>query len=59
MQFIRVINAEDAKEIICKITNEAIEKGQTKATIQKRLIYAIEKLDGLTIPSTMWEPEKR
>jgi hypothetical protein len=40
----RIVDAEGLKEIICDITNYAIEHNQTKATIQKRLILAIETL---------------
>jgi predicted RNA-binding Zn-ribbon protein involved in translation (DUF1610 family) len=45
----RIVDAENIKGIICKITNDAIEKNQTKATIQKRLIMAVEKMPTLDV----------
>lgn len=51
----RLINAELMKLLICEITNEAIEKKQHKATIQKKLIYAVEKMEGLYIPEDIAE----
>lgn len=40
----RIVDAENIKDTICQITNDAIEKHQTKNTIQKRLILAVEML---------------
>lgn len=45
----RIVDAENIKDIICRITNDAIEKNQTKATIQKRLIMAVEKMPTLDV----------
>ena len=51
----RLINAELMKTLICEITNEAIDKNQHKATIQKKLIYAVEKMEGFYIPEEVAE----
>ena len=45
----RLVNAEGLKEIICNITNDAIECNQTKATIQKRLIVAVEMMPTINV----------
>lgn len=37
----RLLNEEDVFNVIEKVTNEAIEKGLKKATIQKSLIYEL------------------
>ena len=54
----RLINAELMKTLICEITNEAIDKNQHKATIQKRLILAVEKMEGYYIPDDIAEELK-
>ena len=54
----RLINAELMKTLICEITNEAIDKNQHKATIQKKLIYAVEKMEGYYIPDDIAEKLK-
>ena len=51
----RLINAELMKTLICEITNEAIEKNQHKATIQKKLIYAVEKMESYYISDDIVE----
>ena len=54
----RLISAELMKTLICEITNEAIEKNQHKATIQKRLIYAVERMESYNLPEDIAEEIK-
>lgn len=54
----RLISAELMKTLICEITNEAIEKNQHKATIQKKLIYAVERMESYNLPEDIAEELK-
>lgn len=54
----RLISAELMKTLICEITNEAIERNQNKATIQKRLICAVERMESYNLPEDIAEEIK-
>ena len=45
----RPIDAEMMKDVICDITNDAIVNKETKATMQHRLIYAVERVQTLDV----------